>query len=88
MRRQDMSDTMETRVADIGMRLIHDAYLAWMAAEAESGRALREWCARWRHDGSYFAYLAALDREEAAALDLRDLVDVAGDCEDSTASDG
>jgi len=83
-----MSDTMEARVANIGMRLIDDAYLAWMVAEAESGRALREWFARCHHNESYYAYLAALDREEAAALDLRDLVDVAGGCEDSTVSDG
>jgi len=79
-----MSDTMETRVAKIGIRLIDDAYLAWMAAEAESGRALRDWSERSLHDGFYHAYLAALDREEAAALDLRQLVRVAEDGKDSS----
>ena len=64
-----------TELASIGVRLLDDAYLAWLTAESESEMALKAW---WRSTGSnqaraYAAYRAALDREEAAAHDLERL---------------
>jgi hypothetical protein len=65
--------------ADIGAELtairarpLEDAYLVWFSAEHESGRALRAWWASTGagRDAAYSVYRAALDREEAAALDL------------------
>lgn len=51
-----------------------DAYLAWFSAECESERALRAWIAETGRNASnaYRVYLAALDREEAAARALRE----------------
>ena len=60
-------------VAEIGLRLLDDAYATWLAAESEASEALRAWL-----DGSggsrgnaYHAYAASVDREHAAAHDLR-----------------
>lgn len=78
-----MADTVEIDVAKIGIRLIDDAYTAWIAAQSESTEALHAWFdRRFRHDELYYAYRAALDREEAAALDLQRLAEVAGVCRD------
>lgn len=70
-----MSDTANLEPGPMGVRLVDDAYLAWLCAEAESEIALRSWAeasgsARAR---AYAAYRATLDREEAAALDLERL---------------
>lgn len=42
---------------------------AWLFAEAQAGAALRAWFSAARHErnDAYAAYVAALDREEAAA---------------------
>ena len=42
---------------------------AWLDAEEQAGAALRAWYSAARHEGkdAYAAYVAALDREEAAA---------------------
>jgi hypothetical protein len=65
----------ENELAEIGVRLTDDAYIAWHAAETECERAFRA----WSHSGAsnraaaYCTYRAALDREEAAARDLKRL---------------
>jgi hypothetical protein len=66
-------------IAEIGIRLLDDAHMAWQLAELECEHALRAWC-----DGApgptgdrYVSYRAALDREEAAARDLQRLWEVA-----------
>lgn len=70
---------VNTDVDSISVRVLDDAYLAWWNAESESGAALQ---ALWRSSRSdephaYAAYRAALDREEAAALDLERLCNLA-----------
>jgi hypothetical protein len=62
-------------LAVLGDRLLGDAHLTWMAAEAESEHALRNWfdAPEPQTSGAYLAYRAALDREEAAARDLERL---------------
>jgi hypothetical protein len=77
-----MIETGEFKVAEIGIRLLDDAYLTWFAAERECDRALQAWV-----DGTlgtrtmaYAAYRAALDREEAAAQDLERLWELAEPC--------
>lgn len=69
-------------VAEIGVRLLDDAYMVWFAAECECGQSLRAWFeATWRtRAAAYFAYRAALDREEAAARDLKRLSELAQPC--------
>jgi hypothetical protein len=66
-------------IAEIGIRLLDDAHMAWQLAELECEHALSAWC-----DGApgptvdgYLRYRAALDREEAAAHDLQRLWEVA-----------
>ena len=66
-------------LAEIGIRLLDEAHVAWQRAELECERALRAW-----YDGSprtsadrYLAYRAALDREHAAAHDLERLWELA-----------
>jgi hypothetical protein len=60
-------------IALIGLRLLDDAYMAWVAAESEAGQALRAWSEEGEHGAAYQAYRAAVDREEAAARDLQRL---------------
>jgi hypothetical protein len=76
-----MSHNIASEVAAIGVRLLDDAYMSWLAAESESSLALRAWLetAGPRHE-AYFTYLAALDREQAAALDLQRLSTLAAPC--------
>lgn len=67
-----MIQDREHELAEIGIRLVEDAFMAWYCAENEADRALRAWLDG--PDGDvYFAYRAALDREEAAARDLQRL---------------
>jgi len=70
-----MIDKAETDIAAIGVRLLDDAYLAWFSAESECERALHAWFqATGDHRvTAYFAYRAALDREEASARELERL---------------
>jgi hypothetical protein len=65
-------------LAEIGIRLLDEAHVAWQRAELECEQALRAW-----YDGSprsspdrYLAYLGALDREQAAAHDLERLWEI------------
>jgi hypothetical protein len=62
-------------LAVIGVRLVDDAHMTWVAAEIESEHAFRAWLdAPMVEDAdAYLAYRAAVDREEAAAHDLRRL---------------
>lgn len=76
-----MVDNIESEVAAIGIRLLDDAHMAWVAAQSESSLALRAWFdGAGRRDEAYFAYLATLDREQAAALDLQRLWTLAEPC--------
>jgi hypothetical protein len=62
-------------LAVIGVRLLDDACMTWVAAEVESEHALRAWfdaCAP-QGAGAYIAYRAAVHREDAAARDLQRL---------------
>jgi hypothetical protein len=69
-----MSGQLAGEVAAIGVRLLDDAYMAWLAAENDSEQALRAWYERAPSDRvAYFSYCAAVDREEAAARDLERL---------------
>ena len=62
-------------LAVIGVRLLDDAHMTWVAAEVESEHALRAWfdAATPEGAGAYLAYRAAVDREQAAACDLQRL---------------
>ena len=66
-------------LADIGIRLLDEAHVAWQRAELDCEQALRAW-----FDGPprastdlYLFYRAALDREHAAAQDLERLWELA-----------
>jgi hypothetical protein len=79
-----MFENSEVEVARIGVRLIDDAYLAWVGAESEAETMLRGWfqASGERREAAYLAYLAALDREEASARDLKRLCRLASSCHD------
>jgi hypothetical protein len=59
----------------IAVRVLDDAHMTWVAAEVDSEHALRAWFGAGTPEGAgaYFAYRAAVDREEAAARDLQRL---------------
>jgi hypothetical protein len=67
-------------VAAIGVRLIDEAYFAWLFAARDSAHAFRLWSDGAAGGAAYYAYRAALDREEAAARDLHRLSQLAGGC--------
>ena len=79
--------TLGHEVAEIGVRLLDDAYIAWFAAESDCEQALRAWRegTSGNRGEAYFVYRAALDREEAAARDLQRLSPLAQPCRDSLA---
>jgi hypothetical protein len=80
----DAAAAGDRTIAEIGVRLLDDAYMAWLAAESEAEDALCEWTdatTRNRAD-TYRAYLAAVDREDAAASDLGRLLEITGPCID------
>jgi hypothetical protein len=62
-------------LAVIGVRVLDDAHMSWVATAVESEHALRAWfdAARGESAAAYLAYRAAADREEAAARDLERL---------------
>ena len=62
-------------LAVIGVRVLDDAHMTWVAAEVESEQALRAWFKgnAPNRASTYLAYRAAVDREEAAARDLQRL---------------
>ena|SRR5207302_5276167 len=68
-------------LAEIGVRLVDGAYMAWLVAERECEQALRSW--QEERPGAYWGYRAALDREEAAALDLQRLSELARPCREA-----
>ncbi len=66
-------------LAEIGIRLLDEAHVAWQRAELECEQALRAW-----REGPprtctdrYLAYRAALDHEQAAAHDLQRMWELA-----------
>jgi hypothetical protein len=69
-------------IALIGIRLLDDAYIAWIAAESEAEQALHAWFEgiAGQHGAAYHAYRAAVDREEAAACDLQRLHELTAVC--------
>ena len=74
------NDTQE--VAAVGIRLLDDVHATWLSAEAECGHALQAWfeATSGQRTGAYNVYRAALEREEAAARDLRRLSELTGPC--------
>ena len=80
-----MIENLATRVAEVGVRLLDDAYLAWFGAEVECEIALRAWLGGAGAGGAitYFTYRAALDREEAAARDLERLWQLSQPCREA-----
>ena len=74
------ADASITRdAAELSERLLDDAYTTWVIAESETEQTLDAW--RERSSGAcasrYRAYLAAVEREEAAARDLQRLHEIA-----------
>jgi hypothetical protein len=70
-----MMENNQIEAAEIGIRLLDDAYLAWISAESDCEGALQVWFGAGgaRRAAAYLTYRAALDREEAAARDLQRL---------------
>jgi hypothetical protein len=66
-------------LAEIGIRLLDEAHVAWHRAEFECEEALQAWFdGPPRASGErYLSYRAALDREDAAARDLERLWELA-----------
>jgi hypothetical protein len=77
-----MTQETASEVAEIGVRLLDEAYMTWCAAESECEQALHAWFtgASRNRTEAYCAYRAALDREEAAARDLEKLQQLAQSC--------
>jgi hypothetical protein len=71
---------LDCDLAQIGVRLIDGAYMAWLVAERECDQALRAW--QEERPGAYWSYRAALDREDAAARDLQRLAELARPCQE------
>jgi hypothetical protein len=71
-------------LAEIGVRLLDDAYMAWCAAARDSERALDAW-RECDHSCGYAVYRAALEREEAAARDLERLSQLTRPCREALA---
>ncbi len=71
--------TISRDAAELGERLLDDAFTTWLIAESDAEQALDAW--RERASGTsasrYRAYLAAVEREEAAARDLQRLHEIA-----------
>jgi hypothetical protein len=65
--------------AQLGERLLDDAHTAWLIAASEAEQTLHAWSERASGTcaSRYRAYLAAVDREEAAARDLQRLHEIA-----------
>jgi hypothetical protein len=79
-----MTEERGHELAEIGVRLVDDAYMAWVIAENESDHALHDWfmATAGRRAAAFCSYRAALDREEAAARDLQRLSELTGSCWD------
>ncbi len=74
-------------LAVIAVRVLDDAHMTWVAAAGESEHALRAWFDADAPQGAdaYLAYRAAVDREEAAARDLRRLCELTQPCQEQLA---
>lgn len=74
-------------LAVIGVRVLDDAHMNWIAAEVDSELALGGWFEAVAPDRitAYLAYRAAVDREEAAARDLERLYAVTQTCQEQLA---
>ena len=74
-----MARRISGEVASIGLRLVDEAYMSWRTAEIQCQTALRAWLDARPLDRAEVncVYRAALDREQAAALDLEWLSDLA-----------
>ena len=70
---------MRHELAEIGIRLLDEAHVAWQRAELECERALRAWFESSPRTSAelYRSYRAELDREHAAACDLQRLWELA-----------
>lgn len=73
-----MTTATTRELAEIGIRLLDEAFQSWEAAQRCCDEALHRWreAAPGRRAAAHAAYNAALDREEAAARDLQRLVQV------------
>jgi hypothetical protein len=74
-----MARRISSQVASVGIGLVDEAYMSWRTAQMQCQDALRAWFEarpRDRADANS-VYRAALDREQAAALDLEWLSDLA-----------
>ena len=74
-------------LAAIGVRVLDDAHMTWVATEVESEQALRAWFEgdTPNRAAAYLAYRAAVDREEAAARDLQRLSELTQPCQERLA---
>jgi hypothetical protein len=84
-----MSARTRDDMAEIGIRLLDGAHMAWRLAQVECEHALHGWFeATGRQEAkAYVAYRAALDREDAAAGDLRRLFELTQPCGERLARD-
>ena len=66
-------------LAEIGIRLLDEAHVAWQRAELECEHALGAWYGASPRASVdlYLSYRAALDREQAAAHDLQRMWELA-----------
>ena len=74
-------------LAAIGVRVLDDAHMTWVAAEVGSEQALRAWfeADTPNRAAAYLTYRAAIDREEAAARDLQRLSELTRACQERLA---
>lgn len=81
-------DALTAHAAKIGTRLADGAFSAWRSAQIECDLALNAWHAAGpgRGGAAHVAYLAALDREEAAARHLEELCRLTGALRNSNAA--
>jgi hypothetical protein len=86
-RSADIDRNTSHDLAVIGLRVLDDAHMTWLAAEVDSENALRAWfeAAPANRASAYLAYRAALDREEAAARDLQRLDALTRPCQERLA---
>lgn len=76
---RDVATITRRDAAEIGVRLLDDAHTAWLLAERAADQALEEWRSGGvgTRSARYGVYRAAVEREEAAARDLRRLYEIA-----------
>ncbi len=72
---QNWIDSLD--IPDLRAEITEELHHAWGVARDEAVLAYREWCHAGadQEDPAYFAYVAAADREEAAALHLQRTVE-------------